>query len=80
MKGPRLTRESRCLLVVARGVLERCIEERAQAIAAGRSADEIAPEDVELAAAEFLAEDLSVLPRLVQKAVTEFRCRRSRAA
>jgi hypothetical protein len=80
MERPRLTRESRCLLIVARGVLERCIEDRARAIAAGRSAEEIAPEDVQKGAAEFLAEGSPDLPPLVQQAMSDFRRRFSEAA
>jgi hypothetical protein len=65
---------------VAGGVLERCIENRARTIAASRSADEIAPEDIEKATAEFLAEELSDLPHFIQQAMNEYRYRSSKAA
>jgi len=80
MGRPTLTHESRCLVILAGGVLERCIEDRARTIAANRSADEIVPEDVEKATAEFLAEQLSDLPHFVQRAMSEYRCRSSKAA
>lgn len=80
MGRPTLTHESRCLVILAGGVLERCIEDRARTIAANRSADEIVPEDVEKASAEFFAEQLCDLPRLVQRAMSEYRRRSSKAA
>lgn len=80
MGRPTLTHESRCLVILAGGVLERCIEDRARTIAANRSADEIVPEDVERAAAEFLREELSDLPRFVQEAMNKSRYRSSKAA
>ena len=80
MERPKLTRESRCLVIVAGGVLERCIENRARAIAASRSADMIIREDVEAAAADFFADGLSDLPHLVQRAMSEFQYPSSKAA
>lgn len=80
MDRPTLTHESRCLVILAGGVLERCIEDRARTIAASRSADEIVPEDVKKATAEFLAEQLSDLPNLVERAMSKFQCRSSKAA
>jgi len=80
MGQPTLTHESRCLLLVAGGALEQCIENRARAIAAGRSADEITPEDVETASAAFFREGLSGLPRLVQQAMERYRHCSTKAA
>jgi hypothetical protein len=80
MDKPALTHEARCLLIVARGVLERCIRSRAQMIATSRLADEISPEDVEQATAEFLREELSGLPDLVQQALSEFQNCSNKAA
>ena len=75
MGKPTLTHEARCLLILAGGVLERCIEDRARTIAASRSADEISPEDVEKATADFLREELSDLPGFVQQAMNKHRYR-----
>ncbi len=80
MGQPTLMHESRCLLIVAGGALERCIENRARTIAAGRLADEITPEDVEIAMAGFLREELSDLPRLVQQAMERYRHHSIKAA
>jgi hypothetical protein len=65
---------------VAGWALQRSIENRARAIAASRSANEIVPEDIEKATAEFFREELSDLPRLVERAMKQYRCRPSEAA
>ena len=75
-----LTHEARCLLILAGGVLERCIEGRARTIATCRSAEQISPEDIEKASAEFLREELSDLPHLVHRAMSQHRNRSSKAA
>jgi hypothetical protein len=80
MGKPVLAHESRCLLILAGGVLERRIECRARTIAASRSAEQISPEDVKKATAEFLLEELSDLPQLVQRAMSKHRNRSSKAA
>lgn len=80
MGRPTLTHESRCLVILAGGVLERCIENRARTIAASRSADEIAPEDVKNAVTEFLREGLSDLPHLIEQAMDDYEHRSSKAA
>jgi len=80
MDRPRLTRESRCFVILTGGVLEQCIENRAEEIAAGRSATEIAPEDVVRAANEFFEERLSDLPYLVEQAIDRYRQQSSKAA
>ena len=80
MDRPTLTHESRCLLILAGGVLEWRIEYRARTIAANRSGHEILPEDVEKATAEFFTEELSDLPRLVREAMSKSRYRSSKAA
>lgn len=80
MDKPTLTHEARCLLIVAGGVLEDCIRSRARIIATNRSAEQISPEDVEQATAEFLREELSDLPHLVQQSQSEFRNHSNKAA
>ena len=80
MGQPKLTHESRCLVILVGGVLERCIENRARTIAADRSADEITPEDVKRGIAEFLREEVSDLPRFVQRAMNKCGYRSSKAA
>lgn len=80
MGRPVLTHESRCLIITAGGVLERCIENRARTVAASRSADEITPDDIEKATAEFLREELSSLPHFVQRAMNDYQHRTSKAA
>jgi hypothetical protein len=80
MSKPALSHEARCLLILAGGALERCIEDRARTIAASRSAEQISAEDIEKATAEFLREELSVLPHLVQSAQSKHRNCSSKAA
>ncbi len=80
MGQPMLTHESRCLVILTGGVLERCIENRAQAIAADRSTDEITTEIIEEATAEFFREEISNLPHLVHQATNEYRYRSNKAA
>ncbi|MCX7429035.1 MAG: hypothetical protein NTW96_25840 [Planctomycetia bacterium] len=80
MQRPTLTRESRCLVIAAGWCLERRIEDRARAIAASRSADDISPEDIERATAEFFREELSDLPRLVRQAMNDYRHASTKAA
>ena len=80
MDRPMLTHEARCLVILAGGVLERCIENRARKIADSRAAAEIAREDVEKATTEFLTEELSALPNLVEQAIDNYKCRSSKAA
>jgi hypothetical protein len=80
MGQPTLTHESRCLIIVAGNTLERCIEDRAQTIAANRSADTIAPEDVEKATADFFREEIADLPRLVRESMDKYRHHFSKAA
>jgi hypothetical protein len=75
-----LTHESRCLIILAGGVLERCIENRARTIAASRSADAVAAEDIDKATREFLREELADLPQLIGEATDEYRRRSSDAA
>ena len=79
MDRPKLTYEARCLVILAGSVLERCIENRAREIAGGRAAAEIAPEDVK-AAAGFLREDVSDLPRLIEQAMDNYKHRSTKAA
>ena len=80
MGQPTLTHESRCLVILVGGVLERCIENRARTIAADRTADEVTQGDVEKATADFLEEDLSDLRRLVQQAMDKHRYCSNKAA
>jgi hypothetical protein len=80
MDQPTLTREARYLIILNGWVLERCIENRARTIAEARSSDEIAPEDIEKAMANFFREELSDLPHFVQQAMEERRSRLSKAA
>ena len=80
MDRPKPTHEARCYVILAGGVLERCIESRAQKIAASRSAAEIVPEDVEKATTEFLEEELSSLPQLIEQAIARYKHRPSKAA
>ena len=80
MRKPALSHEARCLLILAGGVLERRIENRAQTIADNRSADQISPEDIEMATVEFLRGDLSDLPNLVRKAISNHRNCSAKAA
>jgi hypothetical protein len=76
----KLAFEARYLIVLAGHVLERGIEARAREIAEKRSAAEVAPEDVEAATAEFLAEDLVDLPRRIERAMETHRYRSNEAA
>lgn len=76
----KLTHESRCLLIVAGAALERRIESRAREIAGGRAAAEIAREDVIKATAEFLAEELSNLPHLIEHAMDDYERQLNKAA
>jgi hypothetical protein len=80
MGHPPLTHESRCLIILAGAALERCIEDRARAISASRSADAIILEDVERATAEFFQKELADLPRLVDQSMDKYRHRSSKAA
>jgi hypothetical protein len=80
MDQPTLTHESRCLSILAGGALRQCIENRARTIAANRSANEITPDDMEKATAEFFREGLSGLPHLVAQAMNRYPYRSSRAA
>lgn len=63
-----LTHEARCLVILAGGVLERCIENRAREIAESRSDVQITPEDVQKATAEILKKGLCNLPPLIEQA------------
>ena len=76
----QLTHEARCLLIVTGGALERHIENRAREIADARAAAEIAREDVMKATAEFLAEGLSNLPHLIERAIDNYQRQLSKAA
>lgn len=80
MDRPKLTHESRCLVILAGHVLERCIETRAREIAGSRSVGEISPEDVERATAEFLREGLSELPCLIEQAIDRYHRQSIKAA
>jgi hypothetical protein len=80
MYKPALTHESRCLLIVAGDAIERCIENRARAIATSRSDEQILPDDIEKATEEFLREELSDLPQLIQRAMSKFQLTPSKAA
>ena len=80
MDRPMLTHEARCVVILAGGVLERCIEDRAREIAVTRGAAEIAREDVEKAAAELLGEGLPDLPRLIERAINSYKQRSRKAA
>jgi len=80
MDRPKLTHEARCLIIVAGTVLEGCIEDRAEELAASRSAAEITPEDVENAAKQFFDEGLSDLPALVEQAIDRYKRRSTKAA
>lgn len=77
---PVFTHEARCFAILAGGVLERCIEGRARRIAASRSASEIVPEDVERATKEFLEEELSSLPHLIEQAIERYKHQSTKAA
>lgn len=76
----KLTHEARCLLIVAGGALERRIENRALEISEGREAAEVALEDVKKAITEFLAEELSNLPHLIERAIDNYQRQLSKAA
>ena len=80
MDKPPVTHEARCLIILAGGVLERWIESRARGIAENRAAIEIAPEDVRKAAVEFLKEELSTLPRLIEHAIDDYEHASNKAA
>ncbi len=75
-----LTREAQCLVVVAGAALERHIENCAREIADARTAAEVAREDVEKATAEFLAEELSDLPHMIERAIDNYQRQLSKAA
>ena len=76
----KLTHESRCLVILAGGVLEQRIENRARGIANSRSAAEIVPEDVKKATTEFLRKELFDLPRLIEEAISSYEHRSNEAA
>ena len=80
MGQTKLTHEARCLVILAGSVLERCIEKRARKIADSRAMSETAPEDVERATKEFLEEELSDLPQLIQQAIDNYKHRSNKAA
>ena len=80
MERPKLTHESRCLVILIGGVLEGCIEKHARSIANSQSADKIAPEDIDKALTEFLREGLSDLPHLIEQAIVNYRYQSSKAA
>lgn len=75
-----LTHEAQCLVIVAGAALERHIENRAREIAGDRAAAEIAREDVTKATAKFLAEELSDLPNLIERAIDNYQQQLSKAA
>ena len=76
----RLSHEARCLTIVAGDVLERCIEDRARAIAVSRSAAVISEDDVTQATREFFNEGLAKLPDLISRATEDFKRRSCQAA
>jgi hypothetical protein len=80
MDQPVFTHEARCFAILAGGVLERCIERRARRIAAGRSAREIVAEDVRRATREFLEEELSNLPHLIERAIEDYKRQSNKVA
>jgi len=75
-----LTHEARCLVIVAGAALERRLEYRAREIADARAAAEIAREDVTNAITEFLADELSNLPHLIERAIDNYQQQLSKAA
>jgi len=80
MDQPMFTHEARCLVIVAGGVLERCIEKCARKIADSRAAAEIVGEDIEKAATELLREELSDLPDLIEQAIDNYKQQARKAA
>jgi len=80
MEKIKLTHESRCLVILIGGVLEGCIEKRSRSIADSRSADKILPEDIDKALSEFLKEELSNLPHLIEQAIVNYRRQTTKAA
>ena len=80
MNQPPLTHEARCLVVLAGGVLERCIEDYARKIAHGRATAEIGPDDVKKATTEFFNEELPGLPRLIEQAIDQYQHQTRKAA
>ena len=69
MDQQSLTHQARCLVILAGGVLERSVEDRARQLAASRSSVEITPEDVRKAITEYLTQELSNLPNLIEAAI-----------
>jgi len=80
MDGPEFTHESRYLVILAGAVLERQIQDHAREIAVRRSADEIAPEDVEMAVEAFLDQEFLGLPKLIEQAINKYKRRTAKAA
>lgn len=80
MERPKLTHESRCLVILVGGVLERCIEDHARSIAANRASVKITPEDINNAVTEFFGADCSDLPQLIEQAINNYQLRSSKAA
>ena len=80
MDQPVLTREARCLAIVAGGVLERRIKRCAERIAHRRGAAEIAADDIEKAVMKSLGEELSDLPDLIKQAIDDYKQQSRKAA
>lgn len=67
-----LNHKARCLVIVAGEVIEGRIENRAREIALRRNATEIIPADVHRATTEFLRDELSTLPHLIEKTMEDY--------
>lgn len=80
MERPKLTHESRCLVILIGGVLERCIEDHARSIAINRTSDKITPEDIDKAVTEFFGAELTDLPQLIEQAINNYQLRSTKAA
>lgn len=65
----KLTRDAGCLRIVAGGILERRIEDRARDLALCRGATAIEPEDVRKAITEVVHQEWSDLPQLIEQEV-----------
>jgi len=80
VERPNPTHDARCLVIVARGVLERRIEDRARRIAADRGGTQVEPDDVRTAVTEVMQEDLARLSQAIEKELDDYTARKRSAA
>ena len=80
MSRMNITHDARCLIVIARSVVERKIEECAEQIARRRNAASIEPDDIQAAMVEVLHEHWEELPDIIESDVKSYQVRNRIAA